>query len=90
MPSAPTSPPDSVVLAVASGSYIAVDFAVRKWHEYKDRQFITAADLAIFGIDVSNALEPSGQGALDVEAWRTGSLLDVESWNTGSLLDIGN
>ena len=84
------SPGGFVVLAVASGSYIAVDFAVRKWHEYKDRQFITAADLAIFGIDVSNALEPSEQGALDMEAWRTGSSLDVESWDTGSLLDIGN
>jgi hypothetical protein len=84
------SPGGFVVLAVASGSYIAVDFAVRKWHECKDRQFVTAADLAAFGIDVSNALGPSGQGALDLEAWDTGSLLDVESWNTGSLLDIGN
>lgn len=84
------SPGGFVVLAVAAGSYIAVDFAVRKWHEYKDKQFITVADIAAFGIDVSKALEPSEQGALDVEAWSTGSLLDVESWNTGSLLDIGN
>lgn len=85
-----SSPGGFVVLAVAAGSYIAVDFAVRKWHEYKDNQFITAADIAAFGIDVSNALEPSEQGALDVEAWCTDSLLDVDSWNTGSLLDIGN
>ena len=84
------NPGGFVVLAIASGSDIAVDFAVRKWHECKDRQFITAADLAAFGIDVSNALDPSGNGALDVEALRRGSLLNVETWDTGSLLDIGN
>ena len=84
------NPGGFVVLAVATGSYIVVDFAVRKWHEYKDRQFIAAADLAAFGIDVSNVLEPSGNGVLDLESWNTGSSFDVEKWDTGSSFDIGN
>jgi hypothetical protein len=64
------TPHGLVLLGAGVGAYIIVDEAIKKYHYYKEKHFLNADDLKVYGIELDSVLDIEDDGIpLNVEKW---------------------
>jgi len=68
------SPIGLVVIGIGVGGYMITDLIVEKWHHAQDQKYLTADDLAVFGLTMQDTIP------LNMDKWDPNILLNMENW----------
>jgi len=68
------NPVGFVVLAIGIGGYMITDLAVKHWHQYQDRKYLTSEDLKVFGLTMKDTIP------LRMDKWNPDIPLNIENW----------
>ncbi len=64
------TPQGLILLGAGVGAYIIVDKAIGTYKYYKEKHFLNASDLAVYGIEIDSVLDINDEGVpLNVDKW---------------------